>query len=184
MIDPKEIGLLSLPFVSIENRLQLPSDSGIYFAIDGLGCVQYIGKASNLKQRWSGHHKHDELSCFDEVRIAWLSVSDVRLLCPIEAALIHYFKPPLNRAIVKPVDTTCGMRGLRERIGITTVDIASKLGRSEATIRFWESGKSIPTFDVREIPIVLSVYQCTLEEMIEAVNESQTRKHPVSQLDT
>lgn len=65
------------------------------------------------------------------------------------------------------------MKELRERLGLTTVDVASQLGKSEAAIRFWENGTSAPTVDVRDIPKLLSVYKCTLEEIIEAVNQTQ-----------
>lgn len=68
------------------------------------------------------------------------------------------------------------MKGLRERVGLKTMEVAIRLNKSEATVRFWESGRSIPTFDPREIPCVLEVYQCTLDELIAAVDETDKKR--------
>lgn len=34
---------------------KLPHISGVYFAVDDLGCVQYVGCAVDIGQRWKGH---------------------------------------------------------------------------------------------------------------------------------
>lgn len=46
--NPKEaLDLSSLPSVPLSDRRNIPSIPGIYFAIDSLGVVQYIGRAKN-----------------------------------------------------------------------------------------------------------------------------------------
>ena len=52
-INAQTIDLMNLPSVPLEMKLQLPRTSGIYFAIDSSNKVQYIGKANNLRKRWS-----------------------------------------------------------------------------------------------------------------------------------
>lgn len=98
MITPESIDLKSLPSLPLQQKSKLPSKSGIYFAIDSFGSVQYIGLAKNIQHRWAGHHRYEELKQSDGVRIAYLLVSDVALLPEIEHALIAWFKPPLNKS--------------------------------------------------------------------------------------
>lgn len=100
MLDPQTINPLELPSVLLEHRSQLPSTPCIYFAIDSLGIVQYIGRTNNLNQRWTQHHRHYQLSEIDSVRIAYLT-ADIDLLPLIEAALIQWFNPVLNGSDTK-----------------------------------------------------------------------------------
>ena len=78
-------------------RSHLPNTSAIYFAIDSLGNIQYIGKAADLRQKWMQHHRYKQLLSINGVRIAWLQIDTPELLASVEAALIHWFDPPLNR---------------------------------------------------------------------------------------
>lgn len=65
------------------------------------------------------------------------------------------------------------MRQLRERIGLRTVDVASRLGVGESTVRNWEHGRSVPRFEV--ISDLLLLYQCSFEELDRAVKESRPK---------
>ena len=94
MIDPKLLDLSALPSLPLSDRKQFPAIPCIYFAMSS-GRVQYVGRSENLKARWYGHHKLKELS--KDSNIAWLEVSNYELLPAIEAALIQWFEPPLNR---------------------------------------------------------------------------------------
>ncbi|MFN6497945.1 MAG: helix-turn-helix domain-containing protein [Nostoc sp. DedQUE01] len=67
------------------------------------------------------------------------------------------------------------MKGLRERAGLRTVDVASRLGIAESTVRNWDIGRHTPRLPIEEIPKFLEVYQCTLEEVIEAAKESKKK---------
>jgi len=100
MINPSNIDISALPSVPLGNKSSLPQSSGIYFAIDSLGTVQYIGRTNNLNQRWTQHHRHYQLSEIDSVRIAYLT-ADTDLLPSIEAALIQWFNPVLNGSDIK-----------------------------------------------------------------------------------
>lgn len=52
MINPKDININALPFVEFSDRKSLPADLGIYFVIDSMGNVQYIGQSRNIRNRW------------------------------------------------------------------------------------------------------------------------------------
>ncbi|AUB42341.1 Excinuclease UvrABC, nuclease subunit [Nostoc flagelliforme CCNUN1] len=79
-------------------RLQAPTDGpGIYFAISSNDEILYIGRSSNLRNRWKSHHRAVQLkSQSEDIRLAWLQVDDELLLPEIEAALIEHFAPAFN----------------------------------------------------------------------------------------
>ncbi len=100
MINAESIDISILPSLFLSDRKQLPKVACIYFAIDAMGQIQYIGKSVNLRQRWCGsHHRIEQLKSMENIRIAWLEVSDPLLLPKIENALISQFSPPLNKTI-------------------------------------------------------------------------------------
>ncbi len=61
------------------------------------------------------------------------------------------------------------MRKLREKVGLRTVDVASRLGVGESTVRNWEHGRSVPRFEI--IADLLHLYECSFEELDRAVKE-------------
>lgn len=102
MIKPQEINLNDLPCVPLNKKKELPTVAGIYFAIDAQGKVQYIGRTKNLKNRWTRHHRESQLNELTNIKIAYLEISEISLLSEIERALIKWFKPFLNRKVIKP----------------------------------------------------------------------------------
>lgn len=98
MLNPCSVNPLALPSVTLEDRRSLPSEPCIYFAIDGQGSVQYIGRSMNPRQRWVSHHRYQPLAAMDGVRISYMAV-DADLLPQVETALIEWFKPPLNSGL-------------------------------------------------------------------------------------
>lgn len=96
MIEPSAINPFTLPSVALSQRKLLPECIAIYFAIDANNKIQYIGQTSNLRMRWTSHHREKLLESIGEVRLSWLEVSDKMLLAEIEAALISWFDPPIN----------------------------------------------------------------------------------------
>lgn len=96
MIIKPLLDLATLPFVPLVQKAELPEVSGIYFAIDSLEQVHYIGCSSNLRRRWGSHHRKRELESLENVRIAWIEIEDATLLKELEQKLIRHFAPPLN----------------------------------------------------------------------------------------
>ena len=96
-MNPSNINPFCLPFLPFEQKRNLPNCAAIYFVLQEKK-ILYIGRSTNLMQRWSGHHKLKEiLSLETNLRIAWLECSEIGLLSEIEAALIKHLKPSLNR---------------------------------------------------------------------------------------
>lgn len=85
-----------LPFTGFLQKKTLPTESGIYFALSESGEVLYIGRAGDIAQRWTAHHRAKQLEEMNCARLAWLTVSNPELLPEIEAALITHFQPVLN----------------------------------------------------------------------------------------
>ncbi|MEM6404225.1 MAG: GIY-YIG nuclease family protein [Cyanobacteria bacterium P01_D01_bin.116] len=106
MINPKTLDIKTLPWLPLEEKAAFPKKSAIYFAIDSQGTVQYIGRSANVRQRWGNHHKYDVLSEIGNIKIAYLFVDAVELLPKIEAALIEWFKPPLNNSLSSFTNTS------------------------------------------------------------------------------
>lgn len=106
MINPKALDIKTLPWLPLEEKAAFPKKSAIYFAIDSQGTVQYIGRSANVRQRWGNHHKYDVLSEIGNIKIAYLFVDAVELLPKIEAALIEWFKPPLNNSLSSFTNTS------------------------------------------------------------------------------
>jgi hypothetical protein len=82
MLTPESINLSKLPAVSLAERKQLPQTAGIYFVINSLETVQYIGRSTNLRKRWLQHHCQGYLA--NGGRIAYLEVSEATLLPKID----------------------------------------------------------------------------------------------------
>jgi DNA-binding XRE family transcriptional regulator len=57
---------------------------------------------------------------------------------------------------------------LREVAGLTKVQLASELGLSVRMINDWEQNRSQPKLVPSQLKLMMSVYQCTLDELIAA----------------
>jgi transcriptional regulator with XRE-family HTH domain len=62
------------------------------------------------------------------------------------------------------------MKQLRERLGLKTVDVASRLGIGEATVRGWEKGKGTPSFLL--VKPLTALYGVSLDELDQSVRET------------
>jgi excinuclease UvrABC nuclease subunit len=112
IMNPAAIDLSVLPSLPLECRSKLPPVACIYFAIDSMGQIQYVGRSANLRNRWTIHHRTNQLKQLEGVKIAWLEVSDPSLLPEIEAALINWFTPLLNGS---------NIQGTTNRFGLTQI---------------------------------------------------------------
>ncbi len=57
---------------------------------------------------------------------------------------------------------------LRENAGLTKAQLAAELGLNIRTINDWEENRSQPKLVPSQLKQMMSVYQCTLDELIEA----------------
>ncbi len=62
------------------------------------------------------------------------------------------------------------MKALRERIGLKKIDVASRLGVAEGTVRGWEVGRGTPNFLL--IRPLMKLYGVTFDQLEESVKES------------
>ncbi|HEY9710389.1 MAG TPA: helix-turn-helix transcriptional regulator [Oculatellaceae cyanobacterium] len=70
------------------------------------------------------------------------------------------------------------MKQLRERVKLRTVDVASRIGVGESSVRNWEKGRTIPKLRIDQTGELLRLYQCTFEDLEEAVKESIASREP------
>ncbi|MEQ8956839.1 MAG: helix-turn-helix transcriptional regulator [Coleofasciculus sp. C2-GNP5-27] len=64
------------------------------------------------------------------------------------------------------------LRALRERAGLRISDVAREIKSAESSIRNWEKGRTTPKMEVWQVFRLRDLYQCTEEELVDAVNES------------
>lgn len=67
------------------------------------------------------------------------------------------------------------LRELRQRVGLSIVDVSRILLCSEGSIRNWEKGRTMPRMELWQVFKLRDVYQCTEEELIQAVKESMQK---------
>jgi hypothetical protein len=105
-VNIEQIDPFLLSSVALGQRDFLPVINAIYFAIKDTE-ILYIGKASNLYQRWQRHHRINQLQSFDNVIIAWLPIVDLGDIDKLEEACIKRFNPLLNSVVI-PKELTLG----------------------------------------------------------------------------
>mgnify|MGYP001577033094 CR=1 FL=1 len=89
------MNLRSLPSVPIFQKGALPGISAVYFLTDSDYTPLYIGEASCLKYRWSGHPKKQRAAKMGADRIIWVKIRPERRI-KIERWLIQMYQPPIN----------------------------------------------------------------------------------------
>ncbi len=172
MINPESIDLSTLPCVALSERNALPSTSGIYFAIDAYGVVQYIGKAVNIQQRWLTHHRYAQLKDYQSVKIAYLAVSDPELLLPIESALIDWFDPSLNgsevlRGVQEPCDIKWNLAHIMFDRGMKTGELSEMTGLHPNTISKLKAQREMPSrLDRKTLEGLCKALKCLPGELL------------------
>lgn len=114
MINPQTLDLASLPSVALEKKNKLPRTCGIYIVLKNENEVQYIGKSIDINRRWLQHHRYKEFKKIGNIKIAYLTFNDPKLLKDIESDLISWFKPCLNNTIINSLS-------LREKLNKTRI---------------------------------------------------------------
>jgi putative transcriptional regulator len=64
------------------------------------------------------------------------------------------------------------MKQLRLRAKLRTVDVASRVGVGESSVRNWEKGRTIPKLTIDKTAALCLLYQCSIEELAQAAQES------------
>lgn len=96
--------ILQLPHISLKSRTLLPEESGIYYVVDETSIIWYIGKAKNLRTRWTGdsHHRLDQLQKQRKKQFTiYYELLPESLLDLIEQERIEHYSPQLNGTQVK-----------------------------------------------------------------------------------
>lgn len=151
MFNPLIIDPLTLPSLPLGMRSHLPCVGGVYFALDSLGNVQYIGRSVNLHGRWTQHHRQSYLEKLEGVQIAWLVIDTPELLSEIEAALINLYKPSLNRnpkvvtkrSCSEPTKFSRVFKEVMFRYRLSAVEIANISGLTAPQISRFRNGGNL-----------------------------------------
>lgn len=61
------------------------------------------------------------------------------------------------------------LRQLRQKSSLTIAEVAKALDCSESSIRNWEHSRTEPTIAISKITKLLSLYNCTVEQLHQAV---------------
>jgi DNA-binding transcriptional regulator YiaG len=91
-----------------------------------------------------------------------------------QLARVYILKPDKTlsphqlRLVTSHSDSSVTPMHLREEAGLTKVQLAAELGLSIRTINDWEQKRSQPKLVPSQLKQMMSVYQCTLDELIAA----------------
>ena len=87
-----------LTWVHLNDRNQLPTAGGVYFAIDRTGKCLYVGSTTNLRQRLKSHHRMFDFCKLGVEKLHWQHVKTEHLIIlrKLEEAYIEVFQPLLN----------------------------------------------------------------------------------------
>ncbi|MEG4446308.1 hypothetical protein QUB47_21405 [Microcoleus sp. AT9_B5] len=111
--------ILQLPHISLNSRTLLPEESGIYYVVDENSIIWYIGKAKNLRTRWTGdsHHRLYQLQKQRKQQFTiYYELLPESLLDIIEQQRIEQYSPQLNGTKVKAKKLASTERLLRETL--------------------------------------------------------------------
>ncbi len=75
------------------------------------------------------------------------------------------------------------MKQLRLRAKLRTVDVASRVGVGESSVRNWEKGRTMPKLTIDKTAALCVLYQCSIEELAQAVIKSMAQEHTDTNID-
>ena len=67
------------------------------------------------------------------------------------------------------------MKQLRLKAKLRTVDVASRVGVGESSVRNWEKGRTIPKLTIDKTAALCQLYQCSIAELDLAVKVSMAQ---------
>lgn len=132
MSDLKSVNPFTLPSVPLQMRSQLPQVQSVYLVLAAKK-ILYIGRASNLRQRWRQHQHLKKLEDISAVQIAWIEEKDRAALFKLELDLIEKYKPIYNQ--------TTGRISKRQKSGYLTPQEAFNLTLKTFDIKASELSK-------------------------------------------
>ncbi len=94
--------ILVLPYAKFKDRRFLPDVTVVYFALDEFNRILYIGKALDLRERWSNHHKIPTLEHLSCERIYWANTTQDKY-SDFESDMIDRFQPCTNDESCNPL---------------------------------------------------------------------------------
>ena len=94
-INIDEFNVFTLPSVPVKDKLLLPKEPAVYFAISLKQGIQYIGQTCNLKRRWKNHDLLFELLDCQIFYLIYYGEERSRVL--LESAFITKYMPPKNK---------------------------------------------------------------------------------------
>ena len=182
---PDSFQLDKLPFVEFLKKDQLPETAGIYFAVDNDYKVWYIGKAQNLRARWLGHHRYDQLKKINKknnIKLLWYCCDKHEInLTQLENYFIDKYHPALNQTKLEAKRITPSEVELRNTL--------VKIGKYVVIFGYEENSKEFG------LPTVHLKYECLhrnparfLRNIFDAVNKKgnlrwsyywRSKSHPV-----
>lgn len=61
------------------------------------------------------------------------------------------------------------MKQLRQSADLKAEEVAVKVGVDVSTVRNWEQGRTMPKLKVDQFGILLKLYRCNFDELLEAI---------------
>lgn len=182
-VDLASIDPLVLPAVDLGSRKKLPKLSAVYFAIDGLDRVQYVGRSVDLNARWVSHHRQGDLRRIGDIRIAWLQTQP-DLLDAVEGQLIQHFNPPLNRShqevcinlpVSRKLYCRLGFLMLQKSTRLSQSALAEELGIALGTINKLYNGRPFDgRVDSGVVEKICNYFKCDIGDLFELQEESDS----------
>jgi len=102
MFDIKDLDNQDIPSVSIKDRSRLPPIHAVYFVISSTGEFLYVGKTTNLFQRFKSHNRIKKFLVDSGTRIYWTEEKESKKLAELEKVFIQLLNPKINTHLQKP----------------------------------------------------------------------------------
>lgn len=71
------------------------------------------------------------------------------------------------------IEMKIAMQTLRLNAGLTARFVAQSLDVAESTVRNWDKGRSEPRLKLGQVKKLIELYQCSLDDLLEAITNSQ-----------
>jgi DNA-binding XRE family transcriptional regulator len=79
-------------------------------------------------------------------------------------------------AMIVPPNEEEDPRVLRKRAKLTVRSVALELGVTENTVTRWEAGIYAPTLSLKQVMILMKLYDCSIEQLDRAFSKAQRER--------